>query len=197
MRCSPNVSDLAFCCQIRSSRFEPSPYAPTSNDALLKFGDHTGSPSRADATEPASIAGAIPGLTLEQAHIVHGWLAASCDLPRERLGFIAVVAAPSGRYRRRSYLTLAAAQHAVERAEARGIEAGMIMFEMYRPVARRDEPIESAIQPDRDAMRGDLPDLPKQLQMPVECLADLCRCPIGDPRLPVQGVLPSRDGDGE
>jgi len=147
---------------------------------------------RPEAWMGPAVAGAIPGLTLEQAHVVHGWLAASCGLPRERLGFIAVVATPSGRYRRRSYLTLAAAQHAVERAEARGVHAGLSMFEM-RSVAAGDEAIESAIQPDRDTMKID-PDLPCQLRIPVECLDDLDRFAIGDPHGSVHCIRASRTG---
>jgi hypothetical protein len=150
--------------------------------------------SSAEARTGPAVAG-VPGLTLEQAHVVHGWLAASCGLPRERLGFIAVVATPSGRYRRRSYLTLAAAQHAVERAEARGVHAGLSMFEM-RSVAAGDEAIESAIQPDRDTMKID-PDLPCQLRIPVECLDDLDRFAVGDPHGSVQGIRASRNGDGK
>jgi hypothetical protein len=153
-----------------------------------------GEQSSAEAwTGSGAVGGAIPGLTLEQAHVVHGWLAASCGLPRELLGFIAVVAAPSGRYRRRPYLTLAGALHALERAEARGVQAGMIMFEMLRPVARPEQPIVSAIQPNQDAMRGGHY-LSEQRRTTAEGLDDL-RGYASDPRSRVQGARPARDGD--
>lgn len=53
------------------------------------------------------------------------------DRPRpKRYAYVALVSVPSGRHPRRSYLTLSAAQAAVERAEARGQRAYVQLYEL-------------------------------------------------------------------
>jgi hypothetical protein len=48
----------------------------------------------------------------------------------DRLAYVAIVEIADAKYRRRPYLTLAAAQAAVERAEARGVRAKVGLFEI-------------------------------------------------------------------
>lgn len=83
-------------------------------------------------TDASSIAPAcdMPGLTREQMSIVHNWLAQAVGVDRERLAFAVFVEVSEGRYRRRLYLSLASAQAAVERAEARGVDARAVMCQL-------------------------------------------------------------------
>lgn len=73
-----------------------------------------------------------PGLTQEQADICEGWLADAAQVDRELLAYVAVVATPAGSYRRRTFLTLAAALAAVEKAHARGVDASVCLCELRR-----------------------------------------------------------------
>lgn len=71
---------------------------------------------------------AIHGMTPEQARI--NWIADVNGLAAHRIAFVAVVEVAEGKYRRRPYLTLAGAQNAVERAEARGVDARIMLCEL-------------------------------------------------------------------
>jgi hypothetical protein len=75
----------------------------------------------------------IFGLTAEQSQLVHLYLANAYSLPPSRLAYVAVVEIAEGKYRRRPYLSLAAAQAAVERAEKRGVAARLALCEL-RPL---------------------------------------------------------------
>lgn len=75
----------------------------------------------------------IPGLTRDQSQVLHNWIADANGVVPERLAYVAVVEIAEGKYRRRTYLTLAAAQRAIERAEGRGVEARVYLAEL-RPV---------------------------------------------------------------
>lgn len=103
----------------------------------------TNSEGRPAGTEPASKTlnldadslTRFPGLTSEQSQVIHNWLADSYGVANERLAFVAIVEIADGKYRRRPYLTLAGAQAATERAEARGSAAKVGLFEL-RPLGR-------------------------------------------------------------
>lgn len=84
------------------------------------------------AGDTASIArrADFPGLTLGQSRAIHRWIADGNGLPSERLAFVAVVSTAGGRYTRRAYFNLPSAQRAVERAEARGAEARIVLCQL-------------------------------------------------------------------
>lgn len=75
----------------------------------------------------------IPGLTPAESRILHNWIADANGVPARRIAYVAVVEIADGKYRRRPYLTLAGAQAAVERAEARGVTARVTLCEL-RPI---------------------------------------------------------------
>ena len=82
------------------------------------------------ATDSSSIAPNTDGSCLTSGLPLHRWLADASNVPAERLAYVAVVEIAEGKYRRRPYLTLAAAQRAVERAEARGVTATVTLCEL-------------------------------------------------------------------
>lgn len=85
------------------------------------------------ADEPGGskvIAATTSSMTPEQSRILHNWIADANHVPADRLAYVAVVEVAEGKYRRRPYLTLAAAQNAVERAEARGVAASVTLCEL-------------------------------------------------------------------
>lgn len=89
-------------------------------------------------TEPADNIGDFGGLSPEQSRIMHHWLADSCNIRAENIGFAVLVqlSATDGtepRYRRRLFLTLHAAEKAVERAARRGMAARVQLVEL-RPL---------------------------------------------------------------
>lgn len=84
-------------------------------------------------SETESTARTDIGLTPEQSRILHNWIADANHVRADRLAYVAVVEIAEGKYRSRTYLTLAAAQNAVERAETRGIDARVYLAEL-RPV---------------------------------------------------------------
>ncbi|MGI8445961.1 MAG: hypothetical protein ACR2MP_02000 [Streptosporangiaceae bacterium] len=69
-------------------------------------------------------------MTPEQSRILHNWIADANHVPAERLAYVALVEVADGKYRRRTYLTLAAAQRAMERAESRGVAASVTLCEL-------------------------------------------------------------------
>lgn len=86
--------------------------------------------SRPAKAAPEVIAATDTSMTPEQSRILHNWIADVNCVPAERLAYVAVVEVAEGKYRRRTYLTLAAAQRAVERAEARGVAASVTLCEL-------------------------------------------------------------------
>ena len=72
-------------------------------------------------------------MTPEQSRNLHNWLADAYNVTSKRIAYVAVVEIADGKYRRRPYLTLAAAQAAVDRAEARGVQARVTLCEL-RPI---------------------------------------------------------------
>ncbi len=84
----------------------------------------------ATETHPTTARRQLPGLTPEQAHIWHLWLADAYGVEGDRLAYVALVETPSGKYRRRVFLSLASALAAVERADARHQDARVILAEL-------------------------------------------------------------------
>lgn len=72
----------------------------------------------------------IPGLTFEQSLILHNWIADANGVLPDRVALVAMVETPGGTYRRRVFLSLAAAQNALERAAERGLEARVLLCEL-------------------------------------------------------------------
>lgn len=79
-----------------------------------------------------------PALTRDQAAVIEQWIAATHDLPAQRVGFVVLVETRSGRTRRRAYLSLAGAFAAQRRAEARGTRAEVVLVELV-PLRRGDQ----------------------------------------------------------
>lgn len=93
-------------------------------------GNGPASKSLSDSNLSVRVQTDIAGLTPEQSRILHNWIADANSKPAERLAYVAVVEIAEGKYRRRPYLTLAAAQRAVDRAEARGVTASVTLCEL-------------------------------------------------------------------
>jgi hypothetical protein len=73
------------------------------------------------------------GLSAEDAKRTHLFLANKYGLRPDRIGYLVVVEISDGKYRRRSFLSLAAATAAVERAESRGAHSRIALYEL-RPL---------------------------------------------------------------
>lgn len=91
--------------------------------ATDSLNDNTASVTRPSHADRPSHAG----------RLVHHWLAAALEVAPDRLALVAVVQTSAGTYRRRVFLSLDAAQKALERAEARGLDAQVVLCEL-RPV---------------------------------------------------------------
>ena len=62
--------------------------------------------------------------------VIRSWITPANYVCPSRVAFVVVVATRDGKHQRRVFLSLAAAQKAIERAEARGVDAEIMLCEL-------------------------------------------------------------------